>query len=57
MEQLIEDLKKAWEKVCYCDDCSLADRATLYLKDIETTAKLIALKAEKARLDIEIGRY
>lgn len=57
MEQLIKDLEKAWEQVCYSDDHALADRVVVYLKDIEATAKLIAAKAEKARVDIEIGRY
>lgn len=57
MEQLIKDLEKAWAEVCYHYDHANVDRIVLYLKDIEATAKLIIAKAEKARVDIEIGRY
>lgn len=57
MEQLIKDLEKAWEQVCYNDDHALVDKVVLYLKDIESTAEAIAAKAAKARADIELGRY
>lgn len=57
MEQLIKDLENAWEQVKYNDDHALPDKIVLYLRDIESTAKLITAKAEKARVDIEIGRY
>lgn len=57
MEQLIKDLEKAWEQVCYNDDNARVDKVVVYLKDIEVTAKLIAAKAERARVDIEIDRY
>lgn len=57
MEQLIKDLEKAWEQVCYNDDHANVDKVVLYLKDIEATAKMIAARAEKARVDIEIERY